>query len=502
MSIKLLLAEALDTLKKAEDAERGADALQVAMSKGKTGRDFGKVRRQYSAAYDVYIRGLELLNYVRRYAIDAAEGELNNFCAQRMEKYMDHCDRLREKEASILMSVEQADQGGMLDKEGYAVGEKLLFKRVEMKNNTPIRWTEELTTGAYQVILKNYDDHSVAAPLVSINVEVVPKSKKAKPMRFRKVVPGRCAWSKYVGVATGSTIVVHVTTDAWVRASRIELTFRSLEPLEDSSPTLGAGPASPGALPPGFLGLPRLPSDGADDAGGFPELPAIPGGPDPFGLAGMPLPGIDTFDVPVAPPPEALGIVPGMPPAAPAMGFAPMPEVGPAGAQPYGMPHGGAPYPYPPHHMYHYHHQHHHHHHHHHAGGMDYPPPHFAHHQHHHYGYGSDATMGTPVAGSDASAAAPAPAPAGAKTAAPLPPAKLSIALPPFEGLSTAARIAAIHAAVVALPNASSATAPAGVTAAEARLTAEVAALPAPTPLMGDADIDPAAFDVTGADFE
>jgi hypothetical protein len=45
MSIKLLLAESLDVLRKAEDMEAGADQLQIATAKGQTKtRDFMRVR--------------------------------------------------------------------------------------------------------------------------------------------------------------------------------------------------------------------------------------------------------------------------------------------------------------------------------------------------------------------------------------------------------------------------------------------------------------------------
>lgn len=324
MNVKLLLAESLDVLKKAEERESQTDQMQDRVARsGK--KDFQPVKKMYASLYDAYIKGLEMLNFCRRTAIDSGDDELSTFCAEKMNSYMNRCEKLRDKESNILSTLEQAVMSG-LNKEGFEVGQTVFHVAGSepLKQSQPIIFENTLDDGSYQLVIKNLDDYSVAAPIVE--VQFLVRGKNGKAQIHRKFVPPHCAWSRFVGVVGSGSVKLRVSTDAWVRSSHVDVTLRQLLPSANVVVGQVAGESTEGgwvaALPP----LPPIP-DMDDlqhcddqDVEELPSAPAacsaqpnkekkeeLPEAP-PLAADRPPQPkGPKVIDLPEAPPPASAG---------------------------------------------------------------------------------------------------------------------------------------------------------------------------------------------------
>lgn len=276
MNAKVLLAMSLDALREGEELHRRADHLQHKVAHGSSPKDFHAVKRAYNTAYEQFIRGLYMLNYCRVSALDrlalnananapaadeeAAEDapvklsstsiseavELQHFCSDKMTHYMDLCDAIRDKETNVLMSVEQAEglvATGAVDKTGFRLdSDHPVFRRTTatpLKAAHPIRFeTREIPPGSYYVVILNHDDFSVAAPVVTL--EMILRQPDGAGLRLKKLVPGRCAWSRYFGVVNdGTSLQLQVVSDAWVRQSHVEVLIC---PLVESGTAIGSSP--------------------------------------------------------------------------------------------------------------------------------------------------------------------------------------------------------------------------------------------------------------------
>jgi hypothetical protein len=281
VSVKLVLAESLSVLKHAEEREAQTDKELERMSKAPAREhDFPKIKRMYSSVYDTYIRGLELMNFCRRTGIDKGDGELANFGAEKMKFYMDRCEKLRSKETNVLTSVDQADNGESVLKEGYSFGEYLFVhqRKQGIKNGQPINFSKTLEDGSYYLQVKNYDDYNVAAPTVRIQLQIVGKT--GAQVRQQKIIPSRTCWSKYIGIVQTGQVTFSVLSDAMLRESHVEVTLRQLIPpsdAEDLKRQLSEGPKVDttwvDSLPP----LPNLPTSGIPGTLGQPgtTLPPV-----------------------------------------------------------------------------------------------------------------------------------------------------------------------------------------------------------------------------------
>lgn len=226
MNPKLVLAESLETLRKAEAKESEADKLQEAIAKSSSLHGhLSKLKRLFTAVYDTYIRGLEMMNFVRRWGITANEHDLVRFCELRMCSYMDRCEALRTKEANILVPISELDA---VVKSGYKIKDCIgsLQPTNPLDKNTPWRLSKQVPDGSYMVRARNCDKYSVAAPKVTIEVNVTFGSKS---MNLRKVIPSQCGWTRCVGVVGGGTIDVCVTCDAVLRECHIGVELLQLE---------------------------------------------------------------------------------------------------------------------------------------------------------------------------------------------------------------------------------------------------------------------------------
>lgn len=226
MNPKLILAESLEVLKKAEAQEIECDRLQEAISKSsRLRKELNRLKRSYSSVYDLFIRGLEMMNFVRRTAIGVGETDLVSFCEQRMTYFMDRCEALRSKEANILLPLSQMDAEV---KTGFTTGEIVatLLPNTGLTKKIPWRQTVRVHDGSYLLTTKNVDLYGVAAPLVV--VEVVVKGEQ-KRQNLKKTIPCQCGWSRMIGIVGEGEVTITVTSDAVVRESHVDLQCVRLE---------------------------------------------------------------------------------------------------------------------------------------------------------------------------------------------------------------------------------------------------------------------------------
>ena len=264
MNTNLLLAEALDVLKKAETREHHLDRLQEQVAKSaKRHRELSKLKNDYSAVYDTYIRALEMVNFVRRSAMGSNE-ELVRFCGEKMNFFMNHCDKLREKETNILVPIDEADE---VVKDGFRVERTIKLLSPVLSRGQPYADDFTLSDGCYEVILKNMDQYSVVAPTVQIAVQIRPLSGQAQV--YRKEVPSQCGWCKFIGVVSSANVRILVGTDAFVRKSHVTIELRQLSETKADGQWLEKLPKiDESELT--MLTLARLP---VDEVGGLPPPP-------------------------------------------------------------------------------------------------------------------------------------------------------------------------------------------------------------------------------------
>lgn len=241
MNPKLILAEGLDVLRKGESKELEADKLQAAIvNSSKLRRQLPRLKGAYSNAYDTFIRGLELVNFVRRTAITVGEHDLIRFCEVRMTHYMDRCEALRNKEANILLPVQLMSSGAAGSvKEGYEV--KGCIGRLDADNSlnkkAPWKLSADVADGSYMIRVRNLDDYTMAAPTVM--VELALHGVKT-PLHIKKAIPCQCGWVRYVGVVGKGLMHLVVSCDGVLRDSHVDVEVLRLEevPKDDWMKTL------------------------------------------------------------------------------------------------------------------------------------------------------------------------------------------------------------------------------------------------------------------------
>lgn len=235
MNPKLILAEGLDVLRKGEAKEREADKLQEAIVKSsKLRKQLPRLKMDYSHAYDTFIRGLELINFVRRTAITVGEHDLVKFCEVRMSHYMDRCENLRNKEANILLPIQLMSSGAAGSvKDGYEI--KACLARLDggrgLNKKTSWKHSLDVTDGSYMIRVRNLDDYAMAAP--SVVVEIALQGVKT-PLLVKKSIPCQCGWVRYVGVVGRGLMHLIVSCDAVLRESHVELELLRLEEISKS----------------------------------------------------------------------------------------------------------------------------------------------------------------------------------------------------------------------------------------------------------------------------
>ncbi|KEG12612.1 hypothetical protein DQ04_01581090 [Trypanosoma grayi] len=267
MAQKLLLAEGLDLLRRTEAREYDVDCSQVRISgSNKYRKELSRLAQAYAAVYQDYLRGVEILNYVRRCAMESDEPNsqsLVELCEGKMRAYMDRCEGVRKKEDNILLPLNQVDS--YVAKAAFEVGEPvfvLMGAQYVLKRKEGFSREETLTDGSYLIVVKNLDSYSVAAPQVSVCIDIVPQ--RGQKQRLEKVIPCQCGWRRVIGVVASAALKLEAHTDGLLRDSHIDIALYRLEPSSLTTPSTGTGAQldTPGAMAEKLVAeLPKLSDD-------------------------------------------------------------------------------------------------------------------------------------------------------------------------------------------------------------------------------------------------
>ncbi|ORC85325.1 uncharacterized protein TM35_000361850 [Trypanosoma theileri] len=232
MTQKLILAEGLDLLRRTEAREYEVDRSQVRISSSNKYRnELGRLAQAYGVVYADYLRGVEIINYVRRCAMESSDvnsRSLVEMCEGKMRVYMDRCDGVRKKEDNILLPLEQVDTH--LVKAAFEVAEPVFMlngAQYKLTRKEPFMREEQLGDGSYLLVVKNLDSYGIAAPLVTVVVDIIPQ--RGQQQRLEKEIPCQCGWRRVIGVVGKSTLRVMARTDGLVRDSHVDITLYNLE---------------------------------------------------------------------------------------------------------------------------------------------------------------------------------------------------------------------------------------------------------------------------------
>lgn len=285
MTQKLLLAEGLDLLRQCEIKEYELDKTRECIrSSNKYKNELSRLVQGYTAVYEQFLRGVEILNYIRHQALDDRNPQtaqysknLSEFCAGKMSAYMDRCDNVIRKLDDIMLPLDQVD---LITKDGYVPEDTLFIQDgtsypLTRKENTLAR-EFTLMDGTYVLTVKNKDNYSIAAPGIDIVITVTPqRGSGAEPQRVSQSVPTECAWRKVIGVIAAATLQLEVRSSG-IRDAHVDVLLQKWRPVNTDG---GAGAsAGPGDSP--FAGQAKLnfssdfasvkkPGAGGADVGGF-----------------------------------------------------------------------------------------------------------------------------------------------------------------------------------------------------------------------------------------
>ncbi|KAG8345886.1 hypothetical protein TRVL_03282 [Trypanosoma vivax] len=236
MNYKLLLAEGLNIVSRTETSEREADSNQVRISSsGQNRHQLPQLHFDYERVGRDYILAAEMINYVRRCVIASDEAGdkksgLLDFCEKKITACMDRCEAVRKKRDSILLPL--SHMSGVVTV-GDAEVEKTIFEvsglQCPLRKKGAFVRRETLTDGTYMLVVKNTDAYSVAAPQVTVTVDIQPE--KWKREHVEKDIPSLCGWKYTIGVVSSAKVEIVVKTDAVVRDSHIDICLYRLAPL-------------------------------------------------------------------------------------------------------------------------------------------------------------------------------------------------------------------------------------------------------------------------------
>ncbi|RNF23324.1 hypothetical protein TcG_01586 [Trypanosoma cruzi] len=233
MTQKLLLAEGLDLLRRTEAREYEVDRIQARIcSSSKYRHELLRLVQAYNTVYHDYLRAVEIINYVRRTAAsnnDPRDEKLIEMCEGKMRVYMDRCELVRKKEDNILLPIEQMNQDWTSD--DFLLGSPVfVLSGVQhaIKRNAPFVREEKLGDGSYLFVVKNLDSYNVAAPELSVTIDIVPH--KGQQQRLEKVIPCQCGWRRAIGVVTSTELHVLIRSNGLLRDSHVDVALYRLEP--------------------------------------------------------------------------------------------------------------------------------------------------------------------------------------------------------------------------------------------------------------------------------
>lgn len=250
MTQKLLLAEGLDLLRQCEQREYDVDRTKTRISSNnRYSNELGRLLQSYDLVYQQYVRGIQILNYVRHTALADQNPRsaqysknLSEFCAGKMSAYMTRCENIVKKTDHILLPIEQVD---MVTKEGYAPEDTVYLQD---GITYPLSRKEKLlakeftvASGTYILALKNRDDYALAAPDVDVTLVVLPQRGSGnEPSRVEVKLPCQCGWRKVVGVLDAATIQLEIRFSG-IRDAHIDVLFQKWSPLDGMGRAGGNG---------------------------------------------------------------------------------------------------------------------------------------------------------------------------------------------------------------------------------------------------------------------
>ncbi|EKF39100.1 hypothetical protein MOQ_000677 [Trypanosoma cruzi marinkellei] len=150
-------------------------------------------------------------------------------CEGKMRLYMDRCELVRKKEDNILLPIEQMNQDWTSD--DFLLGSPVfVLSGVQhaIKRNAPFVREEKLGDGSYLFVVKNLDSYNVAAPELSVTVDIVPQ--KGQQQRLEKVIPCQCGWRRAIGVVNSAELHVLIRSRGLLRDSHVDVALYRLEP--------------------------------------------------------------------------------------------------------------------------------------------------------------------------------------------------------------------------------------------------------------------------------
>ena len=260
MTQKLLLAESLDLLRQCEQREYDVDRTKTRISSSNRYRnELGRLLQSYDAVYQQYVRGIQILNYVRHTALADQNSRnaqysknLSEFCAGKMTAYMARCDNIVKKTDHVLLPLEQVD---LVTKEGYAP-EDTVYLQDGM--TYPLSRKEKMlakeftvAAGTYVLVLKNRDDYALAAPDVDVTLVVLPqRGSGLEPSRVELKLPCQCGWRKVIGVVDAATIQLEIHFSG-IRDAHIDVLLQKWCPVGEVRRSGGGGSGGSASAGPG-----------------------------------------------------------------------------------------------------------------------------------------------------------------------------------------------------------------------------------------------------------
>ncbi|XQJ24712.1 hypothetical protein NXY56_000606 [Leishmania guyanensis] len=258
MTQKLLLAEGLDLLRQCEQREYDVDQAKLRISSNSRYRsELGRLLQNYDAVYQQYVRGLQILNYVRHTALADTNPKsaqysknLSEFCAAKITAYITRCYNIIRKTDNILVPFEEID---LISKEGYKPEETLYLQD---GSTYPLSRKEKvmakeftLMAGTYVLVLKNRDDYTLAAPDVDVKLTVLPpRGSGLESSRVELKLPCQCGWRKVVGCVDASTVQLEIRYSG-IRDAHVDVLFQKWCAVEEIGRSGGAGGAAGGLGP-------------------------------------------------------------------------------------------------------------------------------------------------------------------------------------------------------------------------------------------------------------
>lgn len=219
MSLKILMGEGLDILRQGETREYELKKRFDLLKEGKK-VDISKLIQDCEAVYSIYIKGLEILNFIRHStsAHPSVGGKMENqdhqtaeFCASKMVIYMDRCTALRQHINATLLPADQLK----IPMIGFVAGADLIIEHSLLLNQDKSAFEKsvEVKRGTYILTVSNEDDYTFLPPEVSLNVRVEPVRETSNFLETRSTTMAigcRMGYRRVIACTTAAVITIKI----------------------------------------------------------------------------------------------------------------------------------------------------------------------------------------------------------------------------------------------------------------------------------------------------